>query len=168
MKKYIVALSLLFTSTIFSQSLTDKLIIGKINEYRIENNLKKLKFSNVAYKAAKHHNNYLINHLEDGLTHDEKGETPTPWHRLIKYMKKSNGKFVWSVENLYCVSVNPDTDLNAKNVAEWTAYQTIDSWKNSPGHDYNMLFDEITDIGIHTIITDDNELIVTYVGYTYY
>jgi len=168
MKKYSIILALLFTSTIFSQSLTDTLILNLINEYRVENNLNTLEFTSLGYKAAKHHNNYLNNHPDVGIVHEENNNTPSQHGRLQKYLDSDNR--IWlSAENLYAKYYIPSSfKLNAKRSASNNiANQTVNAWKQSPGHNENLLLKTATYVGIHTMITKNNILIVTYVTYSF-
>jgi len=168
MKKYIIITSLLFSSTIFSQSATDKLIVNLINNYRIENNLDTLEFTQLGYKAAEHHNNYLNDHPDVGIVHKENNNTPSQHGRLQKYLDSDNR--IWlSAENLYAKYYIPSSfKLNAKRSASNNiANQTVNAWKQSPGHNENLLLKTATYVGIHTMITKNNILIVTYVTYSF-
>ena len=166
MKRYSIIILILFTSTIFSQSVTDRVLVKFINQYRIENNLDTLKFTKLGYKAANHHNEYLSNHPEVGITHKENNDTPWQYERLNKYNNSKNRIWV-SAENLYATTINPDIDLNSIEIANWVAKQTIKSWKHSEGHNLNLLLKTAKYVGIHTIITEDNRMIVTYVTYSF-
>jgi len=167
MKKYSIILALLFTSTIFSQSLTDTLILNLINEYRVENNLNTLEFTSLGYKAAEHHNNYLDNHPEVGIVHEENNNTPSQHGRLQKYLDSDNR--IWlSAENLFAMTLpNGFIDLNSLDIASYITNQTVNAWKQSPGHNENLLLKTATYVGIHTMITKNNILIVTYVTYSF-
>lgn len=168
MKKYIIITSLLFSLTIFSQSATDKLIVNLINNYRIENNLDTLEFTQLGYKAAEHHNNYLNDHPDVGIVHEENNDTPSQHGRLQKYLDSDNR--IWlSAENLYAKYYIPSNfKLNAKRSASnYIAIETVNAWKQSPGHNENLLLKTATYVGIHTMITENNILIVTYVTYSF-
>ena len=167
MKKYSIILALLFTSTIFSQSLTDTLILNLINEYRVENNLNTLEFTSLGYKAAEHHNNYLDDHPYVGIVHKENNDTPWQYERLKKYLDSDNR--IWlSAENLFAMTLpNKFIDLNSLDIASYITNQTVNSWKQSPGHNENLLLKTATYVGIHTKITKNNILIVTYVTYSF-
>jgi len=167
MKKYIIITSLLFSSTIFSQSATDKLIVNLINNYRIENNLDTLEFTQLGYKAAEHHNNYLNDHPDVGIVHEENNNTPSQHGRLQKYLDSDNR--IWlSAENLFAMTLpNGFIDLNSLDIASYITNQTVNAWKQSPGHNENLLLKTATYVGIHTKITKNNILIVTYVTYSF-
>ena len=168
MKKVSLILSILFTTTIFSQSLLDSLVLVNINNYRSKKNLQKLEFSSVAYKAAEHHNIYLNDNPDQPIAHYEDNETPNHWHRLTKYNDRNDGNFWRSAENLWGampmkIDLNEETKL-LKELAE----EAVKDWIKSPGHKKNLLVAQLDKAAIHSIVTEDNRLIVTYVAYRYY
>lgn len=166
MKKSIALLFILIVSRSFSQSLTDTLILNKVNEYRLENNLETLKFTKLGYKAAKHHNEYLNNHPEVGIVHEEKNDTPFQYERLKKYLDSDNRIWV-SAENLFAKNISNKFKLNSNKRCEYVANRTIKAWKNSEGHNLNLLLKTTKYVGIHTMITTVNKIIVTYVTYSF-
>ena len=167
MKKSIALLFILFVLKSFSQSVTDSVLVNSINNYRIENNLETLKFTKLGYKAAKHHNEYLNKHPEVGIVHEEKNDTPFQYERLKKYLDSDNR--IWtSAENLFATQINPGLDLSSLDIANWVAYRTLKSWKNSEGHNRNLLLKTAKYVGIHSMIIKDNSiLVVTYVTYSF-
>ena len=71
-------------------------------------------------------------------------------------------KFICKI--LYCQQFK----LNAKRSASNNiAIETVNAWKQSPGHNENLLLKTATYVGIHTMITKNNILIVTYVTYSF-
>lgn len=167
MKKSITFLFTLIVLRAFSQSVTDSVLVNSINKYRLENNLETLKFTKLGYKAAKHHNEYLNKHPEVGIVHEENNDTPFQYERLKKYLDSDNRIWV-SAENLFATQINPGLDLSSPDIANWVANQTINSWKNSEGHNQNLLLKTVKYVGIHTMIIKDNRmLVVTYVTYSF-
>ncbi len=166
--KGIILISMIFlSSTMYSQSLMDSLILVKINNYRVKKNLEKLDFSTVAYKAAEHHNNYLNDNPTQPIAHNEGNETPNHWHRLKKYNDRNDGNFWISAENLWgAMGVNIDLNKETDQLKK-LAKECVKDWIRSKNHKKNLLVNKLTYAGIHSIITDDNRLIVTYVAYNY-
>ena len=158
-----------FTGSImYSQSMLDSLILSNINNYRAKKNLEKLELSSVAYKAAEHHNVYLNDNPDQPIAHYEDNETPNHWHRLKKYNDRNDGNFWRSAENLWGamqieIDLNEETDQLKK-----LAKEAVKDWIKSPGHKKNLLVEQLEKAAIHSIVTENNRLIVTYVAYRYY
>ena len=61
MKRLIISLLLISTiSNYYSQTSLDYKVFEKINEYRVENQLPELEWSDKIFHAAKHHIDYMI------------------------------------------------------------------------------------------------------------
>ncbi len=168
MKRLILIVFTFTGSIVYSQSMLDKLILVNINDYRAKKNLEKLEFSSVAYKAAEHHNIYLNDNPDQPIAHHEDNETPSHWHRLKKYNDRNDGNFWRSAENLWGamqieIDLNEETDQLKK-----LAKEAVKDWIKSPGHKKNLLLGQLEKAAIHSIVTDNNRLIVTYVAYRYY
>ena len=168
MRKLILIVFIFLGSIIYSQSMLDSLILVNINNYRAKKNLEKLEFSSVAYKAAEHHNIYLNNNPGQPIAHYEDNETPNHWHRLKKYTDRNDGNFWRSAENLWGamqieIDLNEETDQLKK-----LAREAVKDWIKSPRHKKNLLLGQLERAAIHSIVTENNRLIVTYVAYRYY
>ena len=84
MKNLIFILTLILTTfSLNAQTKLDYLVFDKINEYREENNLVKLKWCDKTYLASEHHTNYMVQ-IGDVL-HKEENNTPKPSDRLLLY-----------------------------------------------------------------------------------
>jgi uncharacterized protein YkwD len=111
----------------------------KINAYRVANGKEKLGWDDTLWLASRNHNFWMIQN--DELSHHEKGNTKsysgvTPGDRY-DFVTKNKGNCNWSGENaLYNYSASYGTIAkNAEHIAEYSFTQ----WKNSPGHNANML-----------------------------
>lgn len=111
----------------------------KINAYRVANGKEKLGWDDTLWLASRNHNMWMI--ANDELSHHEKGNTKsfsgvTPGDRY-DFVTKGKGNCGWSGENaLYNYSASYGTIAkNAEHIAEYSFTQ----WKNSPGHNANML-----------------------------
>jgi len=111
----------------------------RINQYRLDNGLSTLYWDDRIWLAARNHNLYLWK--LNALTHDEV-KTNTfftgnkPWDR-IQYVTYNNYKMEYYAEN--CLFYTNDFyTFNAENAIE-IANRAFEQWKNSPGHNKNML-----------------------------
>jgi uncharacterized protein YkwD len=111
----------------------------KINAYRVANGKGALGWDDTLWLASRNHNFWMIQN--DELAHHEKGNTKsfsgvTPGDRY-DFVTKNKGNCSWSGENaLYNYSASYGTIAkNAEHIADYSFTQ----WKNSPGHNANML-----------------------------
>lgn len=111
----------------------------KINAHRVANGKNTLGWDDTLWLASRNHNMWMM--ANDELAHMQKAGTKsfsgvTPGDRY-DYAAKNKGKCSWSGENaLYNFSAGYGTIAkNAEHIAEYSFQQ----WKNSPGHNNNML-----------------------------
>lgn len=114
-------------------------LLNLINLYRIEHKLSVLEIDSNLYKAALIQSDYMVS--VNKVTHmNSKAEYSTFSKRIILFI---NAQRKYSVENCctgnlklcYYDSISP-------------AQQIFNTWKNSEGHNLNMLNPNITKIGI--------------------
>ena len=132
LKRLTIALLLISTiSTPYSQTSLDYKVFEKINEYRGENKLPELEWSDKIFHAAKHHIEYMIK--DKVLAHAEKNNTPDPFNRVELYGVK------WrSVGEILTVIHVAEVSEDIK------ATRIVQSWKESPGHNEIMLTKDFT------------------------
>lgn len=111
----------------------------KINAHRVSHGKEKLGWDDTLWLASRNHNMWMMANEE--LSHHQKAGTKgfsgvTPGDRY-DYASRRKGKCSWSGENaLYNYSAGYGTiQKNAEHIAEYSFNQ----WKNSPGHNENML-----------------------------
>lgn len=118
----------LLVNNIFSQTELDYTILKKLNEYRKENGLNTLVWSDKAFKASEHHSKYMDEKRE--LTHNEDSPTPTIKCRTTHYGITNN---VISGEICCLAYTYGTTSIDS------VAIIILDAWKNSKGHNEIML-----------------------------
>ena len=135
LKRLTIALLLISTiSTPYSQTSLDYKVFEKINEYRGENKLPELEWSDKIFHSAKHHIDYMI---KDGkLSHTQNSETPKFTNRLMLFQDKT---FIIGNENVSAVSINGIED-DIDKIADKILY----SWKISKSHNTAMLVKGLT------------------------
>lgn len=111
----------------------------KINAHRVANGKEKLGWDDTLWLASRNHNMWMM--ANEKLAHHQEAGTKgfsgvTPGDRY-DYASRKKGKCSWSGENaLYNYSAGYGTiQKNAEHIAEYSFNQ----WKNSPGHNNNML-----------------------------
>ena len=118
----------LLTNNIFSQTELDYTILKKLNEYRKENGLNTLVWSDKAFKASEHHSKYMD---EKGkLTHHEDSPTPSLNSRMWQY---GITNYVIGGEICCLACTYEVTSIDS------IAIIILDAWKNSKGHNEIML-----------------------------
>lgn len=130
MKKYFTLLLIIIPLFIKAQSDLDLLVFSKINEYRKQNGIHELVWGDNAFNASKHHTKYMIKNKEVG--HNEISNTPTAASRLKYY----GVDFNFSGENCAMVIIGI---IEKYANDEYLATEIIGVWKQSPGHNKNML-----------------------------
>jgi len=140
MKKLITILLTLLTLTSFSQERhyeLERLILDKVNEFRISQGLLAVEWNDKVYDAAYHHAYYLsldsvpFSH-EENYDVDGFEEISDAQHRIKHYYDK----YSWGIECLTGMNIiwfNGDLE----KAATWV----VNGWINSPGHRRGMLFD---------------------------
>jgi len=118
------------------------LLFNRINRYRIESGLEAIKIDTSIYKAAKHHSMYMASNVES-LSHRESEEQfATPPKRMSHFLNRN----VIGIENVLMKTVsNPATKKEI--LIEYMFLQ----WKNSLGHNKNMLCQNIS-IGAVSVV----------------
>lgn len=112
-----------------------------LNEYRVKNKLEAIAWDEAAWLTARNHNYWMS--TNGTLSHDEKKGTrcysgTDPGDRY-KYATAGKGSAHWSAENiLYHYEVEGKNDID---IATKIAAYSFKIWKNSPGHNQNMLGD---------------------------
>ena len=130
MNKTILNILFLFlTLNVFSQTDLELKVFQKINDYRVENGVNRLKWDDATYKSTIVHTKYMVNNSE--LCHTEDSETPRFTSRLMLFQDKS---YIIGNENVSRVSINGIEDSIDK-IADKILY----SWKSSSGHNSVML-----------------------------
>ena len=130
MNKTILNILFMFlVSNAYSQTPLELKVFQKINDYRVENGLHKLKWDDATYKSTVVHTEYMVKNNE--LCHTEDSETPSFWNRLMLFQDNS---YIVGNENVSTVSINGIEDSIDK-IADKIVY----SWKTSKGHNRAML-----------------------------
>jgi uncharacterized protein YkwD len=109
-----------------------------INDYRAANGLNRLSMGQHIGAAAQHHSTDMAN--RNYLDHTTLGTSDGPPQRMIAHGYPANT--TWWGENIYAgYGVQNGVDLSSAQAAfTW--------WKNSPGHNANMLGSHYVEIGI--------------------
>ena len=144
MKKLITILLFFLSITSYGQERlqdAEEIIFRMINEYRISEGLKTVKWSNKVYNAAYHHSSYMSNkgvpyaHTET-VDVDGHEEINNPQVRIEKYCGPSS----WGTE---CIAGLP---LLSWTVEPWDLEKAcrtvVNNWINSPGHKKAILYDK--------------------------
>lgn len=112
-----------------------------INIYRTENGLKTMKWNETLWVATKNHNTWMsktgiLSHHQTKTNKYNSGKSPGD---RLSYAQAGSSHFGWSGENaLYNYSCRGKTKEEiAKNIAQ----RSFTQWKNSKGHNENMLSD---------------------------
>ena len=108
---------------VYSQTPLESKVFQKINDYRVENGINRLKWDDATYKSTQIHTEYMI---KDGkLSHTENSETPNWWDRL-------NKGYVLGGENCGYVPIY-DSSL------EELSHEMVESWISSAPHNKALL-----------------------------
>jgi|GEM_PF-4124853 len=120
------------------------LLLGKINDYRTQNGLRKLEVDDTLKNLA-------IKHSMDMGMHKKLTHTSSDGTTFEQRMKKSGLKYTTAVENV----------ASNKGYRDY-AQVCFDSWKNSPPHKANMLNTEITHAGVALAQSSDGTMFATF------
>ena len=122
-RKLITILLTILMFNVYSQTPLESKVFQKINDYRVENGVNRLKWDDATYKSTQIHTEYMI---KDGkLSHTENSETPNWWDRL-------NKGYVLGGENCGYVPIY-DSSL------EELSYEMVESWISSAPHNKALL-----------------------------
>jgi uncharacterized protein YkwD len=122
-RKLITILLTTLMLNVYSQTPLESKVFQKINDYRVENGVNRLKWDDATYKSTQIHTEYMI---KDGkLSHTENSETPNWWDRL-------NKGYVLGGENCGYVPIY-DSSL------EELSHEMVESWISSAPHNKALL-----------------------------
>ena len=110
-----------------------------INQYREENGLNTIKWNETLWIATQNHNLWMANtgELSHHQTTSNKYYTGNSPGDRLSYAQAGKTSFGWSGENaLYNYSYSGKTK---EEIAQNIAQKSFIQWKNSPGHNKNML-----------------------------
>ena len=140
MKNIITTIFIMLSLSLFSQTKLDTLVFYNINKYRDSLNLPKLTWDTIAFKAAKHHSNYIIrknsfnkNHLVRVIGHGE-DTLKSPSNRYDYY---GGRKWTYVGENLSVVNPVYKNDDNVK--LQKISDLLLKMWIKSPSHNKVLL-----------------------------
>ena len=110
-----------------------------INAYRMKNRINEIKWDESLWLACRNHDIWMSANKE--LSHDEKKGTKyftgiEPGDRYI-YVTSGKGNYEWSAENALYNYDKKGKTIN--EIANCIAKNAFEQWKNSPGHNENML-----------------------------
>ena len=132
---------MVITLNVSSQSQLELSVFQKINDYRVENGVNRLKWDDATYKSTQIHTEYMI---KDGkLSHTENSETPNWWDRL-------NKGYVLGGENCGYVPIY-DSSL------EELSHEMVESWISSAPHNKALLNKKATVGGVSSGVGMDLE-----------
>lgn len=127
----------------------------KLNSYRVAEGLNAVLWDDSLWLACRNHTQWM--NTNNQLSHDEKSGTSgfsgtSPGDRY-SYVTSDKGKSAWCGENaLYNYSANGS---NVADIAERVAQSSFEQWQASPGHNANMLYENMYVEGTAFIINHD-------------
>jgi len=143
MKKLIAIAFFAVTLTVHAQTKLDTLIFNKVNEYRAENCLPSLKWSESATCVAQnqveycYRIKYIFHYQTDSSVNDSSFKIEPNFQKRFKQGGVNISGKTWTIaENLL---VYVDTTDNYTESLEKVANETISGWKESPEHNAMML-----------------------------
>lgn len=109
-----------------------------LNQYREQKKLKALVWNDVCFLAAHNHNAWMAE--SNKLSHEQNQRNAfytglNPGDRVAWLLKGSSMQVAWSAENCLLSYVD---DMDAIQI-EQVAKDALEQWKNSAGHNANML-----------------------------
>ena len=114
---------------VYSQTPLESNVFQKINDYRVENGLHRLKWDDATYKSTQIHTEYMIKHGK--LSHIEDSETPTFASRLMLFQ---DNNYILGNECVLRVSVN-----HIEDSIDDISNKIVNGWMSSEGHNRAML-----------------------------
>ena len=126
----------------------EKAVFDTINNYRVKNGLKKVVWCDKTYKSAYHHSYYLSNVDSVPISHYETIQILNleKLERLDDRLRKYVGQMSpYGVENIVTCNFS-DWWFKRKNfdAVQNAADCIFSGWRESTGHNYNMLNREVT------------------------
>lgn len=150
MNKTILNILFVFlTLNVFSQKDLELKVFQKINDYRVENGLHRLKWDDATYKSTQIHTEYMIKNGK--LSHTENSETPNWWDRL-------NKGYVLGNEAAGYVPIYPSS------LEKEISHEMVECWKSSPPHNKILLHKNAT---VGAVSSDDGMDLENWNGTTY-
>jgi uncharacterized protein YkwD len=151
MKKLFLVFSFIVSSFTFSQNIDNKSIefevIKLINAYRVANGFNALQYNSQLYQAAQLQSKYMS--ANNTVTHYNNAVgLNTPQQRIDNF--KKSWTVLTTAENCNNVSISLNNSNNVKH-----AFEIFNRWKNSPGHNANMLIPDINQIAVSISINSD-------------
>lgn len=124
-----------------------------LNQYREQKKLKALDWNDVCFLAAHNHNAWMAE--SNKLSHEQNQRNAfytglNPGDRVAWLLKGSSMKVAWSAENCLLSYVD---DMDAIQI-EQVAKDALEQWKNSAGHNANMLGKEHGSCGTAFLFKD--------------
>ena len=109
-----------------------------MNAYRAEKKLAALAWNEACFLAAHNHNQWMA--LGESLSHEQKARNGLftgvqPGDRLNYVLQGSKLAYSWSGENCLQSYVDDMASISIEQVAA----DALEQWRNSPGHNANML-----------------------------
>lgn len=128
MKRKIISILLtVLTLNVYSQTPLESKVFQKINDYRVENGLHRLKWDDATYKSTQVHTKYMIKNNK--LSHTENSKTPRFTDRIRLFSDKN---YIVGYENVNKV-------YYTENSIDKISDLILSSWKSSKGHNSAML-----------------------------
>ncbi|MFN5183254.1 MAG: CAP domain-containing protein [Bacteroidota bacterium] len=126
----------------------------EINEYRKANKKSILVWDDTLWLASRNHCLWMLVNAQ--CSHNQKNGTYFftglgPGER-IQYVSEGKSHLNWSGENVYYDSYSACGKVIDK-IAKGIAFSSFNAWKNSPGHNENMLRDDSYGHGVAFIIS---------------
>jgi uncharacterized protein YkwD len=144
-------------SALYEERAAAMLFHKLINNYRREKKTDTLAWNDTLWLASRNHCVWMMEKNE--LTHHQAKGTPmftgfSPGDRY-NYVVNNKGRHSWSGENaLYNFSHNY---ASMKTRIKMIAEKSFDQWKNSPGHNENMLNKGSAVHGVAFVIDEEND-----------
>lgn len=144
-------------SAFYQERAAAKLFHKLINNYRRENKADTLAWNDTLWLASRNHCVWMMKYND--LTHHQKLNTElftgdSPGDRY-NYVVNGKGRHSWSGENaLYNFSNGYST---MKSRIKMMAEHSFNQWKNSPGHNQNMLNTGSAVHGVAFVVDDEND-----------
>ena len=155
MKKIITILLILFTLTTFGQ---DKELFDYINQYRVVNNKKSLKWSDKLVKISVGQNNKNIK--TNSLTHSTYNsyENCLRGYGIANTLVKQK-QFTKFAKKYFKYTYIVGDDLNKDQLNKLTKMYMVYIWHTSPGHRKNMLRNNVKFCSAESSIGDDYKFV---------
>jgi hypothetical protein len=146
MKNLILIFLLLLSSTCFSQTKLDSLILTKVNEYRLENGLEGLHFTSVGQCVSENQVDYMV---LSGCVNHEQIEVVDDFIIEPDYAKRNFRCGVDTLDSNTAYMEVLSAIMDTTNLSmEEIATKVVEGWKKSEGHNFAILLPMIEYVGI--------------------